>query len=51
MRACLLLLILVTGSACTDPTLTTGLTIGTGGVSVNPTLSGGLGAGTVYIQP
>jgi hypothetical protein len=45
------LIVLSAVSACTDPTLSTGLTFGTGGVSVSPTLSGRVGGGTVYIQP
>lgn len=47
----LLIVALLGLAACTDPMLSTEMTIGNNGVSVNPTLSGRLGGATVSVQP
>ena len=46
-----LLPILFLLSACVDPTLNAGITIGTGGVSVTPSVSGKVGGATVSVSP
>lgn len=45
------LFVLLALAACSNPRLSTGLTIGTGGLSVSPVLSGNVGDATVSIQP
>lgn len=42
--------VLLTLSACTDPTLSTDLVLSNNGLSVKPTLSGNVGGATVSVE-
>ena len=50
-RACLLCLMIAALSACTDPRLNAGLSLGADGLRVSPSVSAGLGGGRIAYSP